>query len=174
LLSPLKRVQPPAAAALPTEPAANACPLLDFGPRAKDGIIDREPPAVLAAEGYPTLVPAVDADGNDLAGVRAPMVGAPLGTYTGWNIRDRGHGGGAMHEFTGSYIPFPDTEEERAATGDPRPSVLSRYATPADYAAAIEAAARALVADGLMLEEDVAPAVAAAADWGRPLHDVRL
>ena len=158
--------------ALPT--AANACPLLDFGPRAKDGIIDREPPAVLAAEGYPTLVPAVDADGNDLAGVRAPMVGAPLGTYTGWNIRDRGHGGGAMHEFTGSYIPFPDTEEERAATGDPRPSVLSRYATPADYAAAIEAAARALVADGLMLEEDVAPAVAAAADWGRPLHDIRL
>ncbi|WP_374441199.1 alpha/beta hydrolase domain-containing protein [Stella sp.] len=158
--------------ALPT--GANACPLLDFGPRARDGIIDQEPPVVLAAEGYPTLVPAVDADGNDIAGVRAPMVQAPLGTYTGWNIRDRGHGHGAMHEFTGSYIPFPDTDEERAATGDPRPSVRSRHATPADYAAAIEAAARALVADGLMLEEDVPRAVAAAADWGRPLHDVRL
>ncbi|BBK40836.1 hypothetical protein STVA_08560 [Allostella vacuolata] len=158
--------------ALPT--AANACPLLDFGPRAADGIIDQEPPTVLAAEGYPTLVPAVDADGNDMAGVRAPMVGAPLGTYTGWNIRDRGFGHGAMHEFTGSYIPFPDTDEERAATGDPRPSVGGRYASPAAYAAAIEAAARQLVADGLMLEEDVERSVKAAADWGRPLHDVRL
>ncbi|BBK30010.1 hypothetical protein EDC65_4742 [Stella humosa] len=152
----------------------NACPLLDFGPRAADGIIDQEPPKVLAAEGYPTLVPAVDADGNDVAGVRAPMVGAPLGTYTGWNIRDRGFGHGAMHEFTGSYIPFPDTEEERDATRDPRPSVLARYGSPAGYAAAIEAAARALVADGLMIEEDIERSVKAAADWGRPLHDVRL
>jgi hypothetical protein len=158
--------------ALPS--GANACPLLDFGPRAAEGIIDREPPAIVAAEGYPTFVPAVDADGNDVAGVRVPMVAAPLGTYTGWNLRDRAHGHGAMHEFTGSYIPFPDTEEERAATRDPRPSVTARYGSAEAYAAAIEAAARRLVADGLMLEEDVARCVKAAADWGRPLHDVRL
>ena len=167
-----RRFPPIPGVALPT--GANACPLLDFGPRAAAGIIDREPPAVLQAEGYPTLVPAVDADGNDIAGVRAPMVAAPLGTYTGWNIRDRGHGHGAMHEFTGSYIPFPDTDEEQAATGDPRPSLLARYGSPEGYAAAIEAAARQLVADGLMLEEDVERSVQAAADWGRPLHDVRL
>ncbi|MGE0723556.1 MAG: alpha/beta hydrolase domain-containing protein [Alphaproteobacteria bacterium] len=158
--------------ALPT--GANACPLLDFGPRAEAGIVDKEPPAVVAAEAYPTLVPAVDADGNDIAGVRAPMVAAPLGTYTGWNIRGRGVGHGAMHEFTGSYIPLADTPEERRATGDPRPSVLERYPDAGAYARAIEAAARALVADGLMIEEDVPRAVAAAADWGRPLHDVRL
>ena len=158
--------------ALPTGPAA--CPLLDFGPNANKGIIEKEPPEVIEAEAYPTLVPAVDADGNDIAGVRAPMVGAPLGTYTGWNIRGRGVGHGAMHEFTGSYIPFPDTPEERRATADPRPSVLERYGDSAAYVRAIEQAARALVAQGLMLEEDVARAVAAAADWGRPLHDVRL
>ncbi len=164
----------PAIPGVATPTAANACPLLDFGPRSAAGILDQEPPTVLAAEGYPTLVPAVDADGNDIAGVRAPMVAAPLGTYTGWNIRERGHGHGAMHEFTGSYIPFPDTDEEAAATGDPRPSLMARYGSPEAYSAAIEAAARRLVADGLMLEEDVARAVRAAADWGRPLHDVRL
>ena len=77
--------------------------------------------------GYPVLVPAVDADGNDLGGVRAPMVEAPLATYTGWNLRARGFGQGAMHEFTGSTIPLPDSPEERAATGDPRRSILERY-----------------------------------------------
>lgn len=104
----------------------NACPLLDFGPRAADGIIDQEPPKVLAAEGYPTLVPAVDADGNDVAGVRAPMVGAPLGTYTGWNIRDRGFGHGAMHEFTGSYIPSPTPRKSGT-----RPATRGRRCWPA-------------------------------------------
>ncbi|MGE0718653.1 MAG: alpha/beta hydrolase domain-containing protein, partial [Alphaproteobacteria bacterium] len=158
--------------AVPT--GVNACPLLDFGPHAAIGIVSTEPPIILKPEAYPTMVPSVDADGNDVAGVRAPMVAAPLGTYTGWNIRARGHGEGAMHEFTGSYIPFPDTPEERAGTGDPRPSVLERYGDATGYIRAIEAAARALVADRLMLEEDVPRAAAAARDWGRPRHDVRL
>jgi hypothetical protein len=38
----------------------------------------------------------------------------------------------------------------------------------------IALAARQLVEQGLMLEEDVERAAAAAADWGRPRHDVRL
>ena len=36
------------------------------------------------------------------------------------------------------------------------------------------AAARQLLEQGLMLEEDVERAAAAAADWGRPRHDIRL
>ena len=40
--------------------------------------------------------------------------------------------------------------------------------------AAIVAAARELVAQGLMLEEDVARSAEAAADWGRPRHAVTL
>ena len=124
-------------------------------------------PRVVDADGYPTLVPAVDADGNDLAGVRVPMVQAPLGTYTGWNLRPRGRGNGAMHMFDGSYIPFADSPEERAMTGDPRPSIVERYGDAAGYVRKIEQAARELVEQGLMLEED-------ASDWGRPLHDVKL
>ena len=63
---------------------------------------------------------------------------------------------------------------ERRASGDPRRSILERYGDQAGYVAAIEAAARALVEQGLMLEEDVARCVAEAADWGRPRHDVKL
>jgi hypothetical protein len=118
-------------------------------------------------------VPAVDADGNDVAGVRAPMVAAPLATYTGWNLRARGHGFGAMHTFIGSTVPFAETPDERRMTDDPRASVGERYPDAGAYVAAITAAARALVAAGFMLEEDVSRAAAAAADWGGRRHDLR-
>ena len=148
-------------------------PRLDFGPGFDQGRL-QEPPRILDGEGYAVLVPAVDPDGNEIAGVRVPMVAAPLATYSGWNLRARGFGHGAMHEFTGSTIPLPATPEERAATGDPRRSILERYPGRAAYAAAIRAAAEQLVAEGLMLEEDIDRAVAAAADWGRPRHAVGL
>ncbi len=157
-----------------TPSGANSLPLYDFGPAFARGLLTREPPDVADAGGYAVLVPAVDGDGNDVAGVRAPMVEAPLGTCTGWNLRARGFGHGAMHEFTGSYVPFPDTDSEAAMTGDPRASLLARYGDAGGYQRAIEAAARRLVDERLMLEEDVDRVVARARDWGRPLHDVRL
>ena len=152
----------------------NALPLYDFGPDFESGQLTKEPPDVAHAGGYTILIPAVDADGNDIAGVRVPMVEAPLGTYAGWNVRGRGFGFGAMHQFTGSYIPFSDTDSEAEMTGDPRASVLARYRNAGNYVDAIEAAARRLVDERLMLEEDVARVVARAQDWSRPLHDVRL
>ena len=159
----------------------NALPLLDFGPDAERGIL-REPPVIVHGKNepgspaltYTVLVPSVDADGNDIPGVRAPMVAAPLGTYTGWNPRARGYGHGVQWRFEGSYIPFAETPSERAITGDPRPSILERYPDKASYQAAIVAAARALIAQRLMLEEDVDRAAEAAADWGRPRHAVDL
>lgn len=166
--------------ALPAEP--NPLPLLDFGPQADQGIL-REPPAVVARRndpagqqpgGYTVLVPSVDDDGNDIPGVRAPMVAAPLGTYTGWNLRARGYGHGVQWRFEGSYVPLPETTSERIATADPRPAILERYPDKAAYVGAIVAAARELVAQGLLLEEDVARAAEAAADWGRPRHAVTL
>ena len=153
---------------------ANSLPLYEFGPDFENGLLTREPPDVAQAGGYTILVPGVDSDGNDVAGVRGPMVEVPLGTYTGWNLRARGLGFGAMHLFTGSYIPFPDTDSEAAMTGDPRASVLARYRDAAGYVDAIEAAVGRLVDERLMLEEDVERAVARAQDWSRPLHDVRL
>jgi hypothetical protein len=148
-------------------------PRLEFGQEFASGIL-KEPPTVMPGPGYAVLIPAVDADGNDVAGVRAPMVEAPLATYTGWNVRARGFGQGALHEFTGSTIPLPDSPEERAATGDPRRSILERYPDSAAYAAAIRAAAEQLVEQRLMLAEDVERAVASARGWDRLRHDVRL
>ena len=158
----------------------NALPLLDFGPEAESGIL-REPPTAVPGnvpnspgKQYTVLVPSVDRDGNDVPGMRAPMVAAPLGTYTGWNPRARGHGHGAQLRFEGSYIPFAESPQERQITGDPRASILERYPDKSAYVAAIVAAARELVAQGLMLEEDVERCASAAADWGRPRHAVAL
>ena len=153
--------------------APNQLPLMDFGPREHDGILDQEPPKVLNEAAYTILVPQVYDDGIETSGVAAPMVQAPLGTYVGWNVRQRGVGDGALHEFSGAYIPFPETPEVRAATEDPRPAITERYPDKDAYIRAIEAAAKRLVAEGFMLEEDIARCIARAADWGRPLHDVR-
>ena len=120
------------------------------------------------------LVPAVDPDGNEIAGIRAPMVAAPLATYTGWNVRSRGFGHGAMHGFDGATIAFPETVDEVAATGDPRRPILERYGRSDGYVARIRAAAEALIAEGFMLEEDLEPTLALAGDWGRPRHDLSL
>jgi hypothetical protein len=102
------------------------------------------------------------------------MVQAPLGTYTGWNRRKKGHGHGELVAYEGSYIPFPDTPDERSTTNDPRRSILERYGSKEDYVAAIKTAAETLVAEGLMLAEDVDRAVALAQDWGRTRHDTGL
>jgi hypothetical protein len=171
----------PAIPGVATPRTANPLPLLDFGPDTARGVL-REPPALVpggntpGAPGktYTVLVPAVDSDGNDVPGVRVPMVTAPLGTYCGWNLRARGFGHGMQLRFEGSYIPFPETPAEGAATGDPRPSVLERYGERQAYVTAIARAARDLVAQGLMLEEDVERCAAAAGDWGRPRHVVAL
>ena len=53
---------------------------------------------------YPVFVPTVDADGNDVAGIRMPAVEVPQATYLGWNHRREGHAEGALCSTTGSYI----------------------------------------------------------------------
>ena len=149
-------------------------PLVDHDLDPETGAIGKQPPEIVDADGYAVLIPAVDSDGNDVAGIRAPMVRAPLGTYTGWNTRSQGYGTGANYEFSGSYIPFMEATEEQNFISDPRASVLARYPTPDAYVEAIVAAAEQMVAEGLMLAEDIESVRAGAQDWGRPRHIVRL
>ena len=54
----------------------------------------------------------------------------------------------------GSTIPYPISEAEQVATGDPRPSLQERYPAPGDHARLIADAARRLVAEGFLLDED--------------------
>jgi hypothetical protein len=152
----------------------NLLPLYDYGPMASQGIISQLPPIIHNEKGYTVLVPAVDIDGNDIAGIRAPMVSAPLATYTGWNLRARFFGEGAMHEFSGSTIEFPETKEIAESTGDPRKSVLDRYGDEFGYLKAIESAAKQLVREQWILEEDLPRILQLADRWCFERHDIRL
>ena len=124
------------------------------------GIISTEPPDKF--QQYPSLVPQVNADGNDVDGLRSVTLRAPLGTYTGWNVRKAGFSEGDACDLTGGWIPFALTKAERIQAKDPRPSLEERYGTLAKYTAAAEAAADALVSEGLLLAADEAAAVASA------------
>ncbi|MCC2662151.1 MAG: hypothetical protein K0S35_73 [Geminicoccaceae bacterium] len=131
-------------------------PRLDLGPRfAEAGIADRQPPAF--GPPFVTEVPLPDRDGNDRGGLRLPEVAAPLGTYTGWNLRRPEVGApDKLARWSGSFIPFARTEAERRAAGDPRSGLEARYRSRSDYESRIEAAARQLVAEGFLLETEVA------------------
>ena len=90
---------------------------VDLGPDADRGI-GRWP--VILGETYVDLVSAIDADGNEVAGIRLPAVAAPLATYTGWNPRRHiDELPDVLYERIGSKLPFPPG----------RPSVTERYPT---------------------------------------------
>jgi Alpha/beta hydrolase domain len=109
---------------------------------------------------YGTRVTAVDADGNEVAGLRLPDIAAPLATYTGWNVYDSART--ELCDRDGSYVPFAKTKAEREAAGDPRPSLEERYGSRDAYVAKIRAAADALVSERLLLPADAAAYVRAA------------
>ena len=96
----------------------------------------------------PDLIPAVDADGNEIAGLRHPDVSVPLATYTGWNPRRHEAGGdGLLVRATGATIPFA------------RADLLARYPNREVFLERVHAAADALVDQRYLLTEDVAQVV---------------
>ena len=127
----------------------------DYGPQFRTkGIVSQEPPKIGPAFGM--LVPAVDADGNDRAGIRLPELAVPLATYTGWNVFNAKSG--PTHEISsmkGSYIPFARTAAERKANNDPRLSIEERYRNREHYLGLAANAALKLVDEGYLLAEDV-------------------
>ncbi|MBM3957836.1 MAG: hypothetical protein FJ313_07280 [Gemmatimonadetes bacterium] len=118
---------------------------------------------------FGTLVAAVDADGNEVAGVRLPEIAVPLAAYTGWNLRHPDIGGDEqLLMFAGSTIPFARDRAERERTGDPRPSIMERYASKEDYLQRVREAAEDLARRRYLLDEDVERSVEiAAAMWDR-------
>jgi hypothetical protein len=113
-----------------------------------------------------SLVPKVDADGNEIGGVPVVLREAPLGTYLGWNIiadGTRPFHKGKLCGNAGSIVPFAKTKAERLANSDPRLSLEERYADHAGYVAAVRKAAANAVAQKFLLQKD-ADALIAAAD----------
>jgi hypothetical protein len=143
--------------------------VLDFGPlyRAGDssGIVTREPPGVGSAS-YGVLVPQVDADGNDIGGIRSVFLQVPIGTYTGWNLGRSGRFENGMCNLQGSFVPFAATRAEREAALDPRPSIEERYPSRAAYLDAFRAAAARLVAQRFLLPDDASALIAEAERTG--------
>ncbi len=103
---------------------------------------------------YRTLVSRVDADGNEVAGIRLPDIAVPLATYTGWNEYKPPYPAGEIADRDGSCLPLPVDKTAREAAGDPRPSIAERYTSGADYVARVTAVVSQLMADRLLLAED--------------------
>jgi hypothetical protein len=143
--------------------APNPMLQFDYGARIAEGIIDSVPPASDPFR-YRVLVPAVDADGNELAGLRMPEQAVPAATTTGWSLRSaEGGAAGELCHLDGLALPFARTAAEREAAKDPRPSLAERYQDQSGFLSRIRTAAQDLVKRGYYLEEDVEKTVARAA-----------
>ena len=128
----------------------------DWGPKFNfnevSGIPSEVPPATKQV--IPLLVPKVNADGNEIAGVPSVLHQVPLGTYLGWNVIPTGFFKGQICAFTGGFIPFAATKQERLAANDPRPSLEERYGTQQAFVTAVRSAADKAVEDRFLLPED--------------------
>jgi hypothetical protein len=134
----------------------------DLGPTAADGVATLP---VTLGERYQTFVSQVDANLNEVGGIRLPDLTVPVASYTGWNPRAPETGGaGQILSMQGSTLPFPATKSERERTGDPRLSIEERYRDRDDYLARARAAAEVLVRQGYVLEEDLEIVVANAVE----------
>jgi Alpha/beta hydrolase domain len=127
---------------------------LDYGPNILRGRLDLHPPAPVGNGAYTVLVPKVDRDGNDLAGIRLPAITAPIGTYTGWNLQPSNLAEDELSGLLGSFIPFTETKAARRKNGDPRLSIEERYQDQVDYVRRVARAARLLVEQRYLLAED--------------------
>jgi len=126
---------------------------IDLGPDAARGV-GRFP--AVSGSPYRSYVSAVDADGNEVAGIRTPELSVAVGTHTGWVARDPSTGGvGQAVDMQGLTLPLPATPSQRAATKDPRPSIAERYRDRAEYLARVRAEAEALAAARYVVAEDV-------------------
>jgi hypothetical protein len=134
----------------------------DYGPDfITKGVVAQEPPAIKSA--FTMLVPQVDADGNELAGIRLPELAVPVATYTGWNMFNEASGPtNVVSSMQGSFIPLARTRADREKSGDPRRSVEERYRGRDQYLAEIAKAANDLVTKGYLLKADVPRIVAQA------------
>jgi len=129
-------------------PLPHAADLMDFGPGWRQGRIEVEPGGVRAS--LMPEVPAVDAAGNELGGVRPVELAAPLLTYRPWSR----FGSGAFADELSLFIG--------------ETAVLASRPDRAAYLAAVETAADQLIKDGFLLAEDKADVVARqAALWDR-------
>ena len=135
---------------------------VDYGPDfLSKRIVSKDPPEI--GSRFPVLLPQVGEDGNEISGIRLPVIETPLATLTGWNLRDASIGAPTeIFSMTGSYFPFPLAK----AAGDPRKPIPSLYSGKQDYLGKVRQAAADLAGQGYLLKRDIDRiAERAAAEW---------
>ena len=114
-------------------------------------------PAPRARGALRWYVPAVDADGNEKAGIALPDIAVPVAAHTGWSARPPEAGGpGQNRDMLGTTLPFAPDAPSRRRWEDPRPSIAERYASREMYLSRVAEVARRLVQTGYLLAEDEA------------------
>lgn len=138
-------------------------PDYDYGPRIRDGIVDHVFPTQRKSS-YRFLVPKVDKNGNELGGVRLPLVQVPLATRVGWN-RLQGLESEACFIF-GAKSYFPINEVTRAPD-DQRDSITSLYPSgKQEFMRKVVDHTRELTKQTFFLERDVNAVIEEASkDW---------
>jgi hypothetical protein len=127
-------------------------------PRASNDVVapgdwtDPQPPA----HKRQALVPQVDADGNEIAGIRLSDIAVPRGTFTGWNLYRDPLPAGELADRDGTYLTFAATRADREHANDPRPSLEERYPTQDAYIARVREIVGTLQRDRLLLDDDAA------------------
>jgi hypothetical protein len=130
----------------------------EFGPQFRyndgSGVITNVPPPVKQV--IPTLAPKVDADGNEIAGIKSLLMRQPLGTYTAWNPIPSGPLKGREASLAAGYVPFAKTKAERLASGDSRLSIEERYTSLWLYYLYMVNQANIMVQERFLLPDDAA------------------
>jgi len=130
----------------------------DFGPQFNyldgSGVITNVPPPIKQV--IPTLAPKVDADGNEIAGIKSLLARVPLGTYTAWNPIASGPLKGREASLAAGYVPFAKTKADRTASGDPRLSIEERYSSLWLYYLYAVNQANIMVQERFLLPDDAA------------------
>ncbi|MFO1103245.1 MAG: alpha/beta hydrolase domain-containing protein [Methylocystis sp.] len=116
-------------------------------------------PALPPAPQGERRVPKIDADGNEIAGLRLPDLALPIATFSGFNAQRNSKGRRCV---AGAAIPFAATKADREKAGDPRPSLVERYGSRAYFVATMRIVADKLVKERLLLQKDADAYVAAA------------
>ena len=81
----------------------------------------------------PLLIPQVDRDGNERAGIRLPDIAAPLGTYTGGTSGTPRSAPDQVVPLLGSCFRLQASKAERERARDPRASIEERYRAGSEY-----------------------------------------
>jgi len=143
----------------------NELNVFNFGPffDSEGGLQTVLPP--LLGPRYTVLVPKPDKDGPGVDGIQTIFTRAPLGTNVGWNVR-AGFRAPDLCSLSGSFFPFAATKAERLASGDSRKSLEERYKDHDGFVKAVKKAAKDLVKERFLLEQDAQKFIQAAEDSG--------